>query len=604
MNPGDTSLSAPPSRWKRSGWWIPLIGFGIATSLLLTLHWLTKHMTDQLRGYGADSLKSSAQELFKHLDRSDASLHQILERSLFGPQPMEDLFEEAYATLFNYHLAGVLDGSGHFNQKQIFGSWSELPPQAMQAIWQEVENAIRPTTPHSEGLFFIQLDGSVVALYALGHRRGNAENRLVIGRQLPKDFIPFDSTSDVLYRFVPTPASKITVIETWNLIDWPVSSDRDDHRPGRMGRPEAERNRMPRGRGGPPPGMGPPERLNITRALSQHGLQLTDAIRTTEDGKTKSLVRGSLGEGGPILEILVNRGFAEQLDRHARAFHWIAGGISIAMVLFTIVVVRTMRQRQLAEAMLQTRNEHLDLTNQSKDRLLSIIAHDLRAPLTGVTNLSGLLARKPESFDPADIKQYAGEIQSTSKHLSELLENLLNWARLQTGQLPFYPGQINLDRVTHQIKALFHSTAMDKGVTLDWRVHVSHPIHSDVEMLRTLLRNMVSNAIRHTASGGQVILECHADDRQTVIEVRDTGEGMSAEQLQSLFQLPDKPRDPTEVGIKGAGFGMVLCYKLAQRMGGSLKAASQKGQGTTVTLCLPTKLSQAHLEEPLTHPAG
>jgi len=151
---------------------------------------------------------------------------------------------------------------------------------------------------------------------------------------------------------------------------------------------------------------------------------------------------------------------------------------------------------------------------------------------------------------------------------------------------------------------LFHSTAMDKGVTLDWRVHVSHTIHSDVEMLRTLLRNMVSNAIRHTASGGQVILECHADDRQTVIEVRDTGEGMSAEQLQSLFQLPDKPRDPPEVGIKGAGFGMVLCYKLAQRMGGSLKAASQKSQGTTVTLCLPTKLSQAHLEEPLTHPAG
>jgi len=578
------------------------MGFGIATLLLLTLHAWTTHMTTQLRGYGAESIKSSAEELLKHLHREEGSLHQMIVRSIYNRRFLEDLFADAYATLFNYQLVGVKEETGAWSQQRVFGPWQERSPEDIQQLWSNIEPSIRSSTLHPEGLCFIEIDTGILALYTFRIPREYPEKVLVIGRQLPSDFISFESTSDNLYRFAPASTIKANVLESWDLTRLPALPERgvrDDHRFGRAGRPTEDHERTPRGRGGPPPRLGASP-VSITHILSESGLDLTTEIRTTESGKTKSLIQGSLGKEGPILEILVNRALAEQLDRHANAYHWIAGGVSIAMILFTIVVVRAMRQRQLAEAMLQTRNQHLDVTNQRKDRLLSIIAHDLRAPLSGVTNLSGLLARQPESFDPEDIRQYAEEIQSTSKHLSELLENLLNWARLQTGQLPFYPGQIDLHRATHQIKALFHSTARDKGVELDWRVHIPHPIHSDVEMLRTLLRNMVSNAIRHTSAGGRVTLECQSDDQNTIIEVRDTGEGMSEEQLQSLFQLPDKPRDPTEVGSKGAGFGMVLCHMLAQRMGGSLTASSQRGVGTTVSLTLPTHLCVESVEETMT----
>ena len=258
-----------------------------------------------------------------------------------------------------------------------------------------------------------------------------------------------------------------------------------------------------------------------------------------------------------------------------------------------------MRRRKLAQTKLRSQNLKLNEANQRKDRLLAIISHDLRAPLTGVSNLSGLLMKQPGSFTADEIRKFAGEIQGTSKHLTELLDNLLNWARLQTGQLPYFPGSIDLERVAHQISTLFASTAKNSDVQLKAEVKQHVKLVNDVEMLRTILRNLVSNAIRHTPKGGNVLLHCESVNDHMRIEVRDTGKGMTPEEQSQLFQLPDKPRDPTEVGKKGAGFGLVLSQMLAKRMGGHLDVVTSSREGTTFRLEIPMQwLPEGNAEEP------
>ena len=291
-----------------------------------------------------------------------------------------------------------------------------------------------------------------------------------------------------------------------------------------------------------------------------------------------SHIEGSAFSEPVRIEFLVSREFPETLESTIKAIRRNSLGVGLLVCLFTVIVVTEMRRRKKAETTLLDRNEKLNEANQRKDRLLAIISHDLRAPLSGVSNLSGLLMKQPESFTADEIRKFAGEIQGTSKHLTELLDNLLNWARLQTGQLPYFPGSIDLERVAHQIRTLFASTAKERGVHLEIQVSHNAKLVNDVEMLRTILRNLFSNAIRHTPTGGSVILHCEAFGNLMRIEVRDTGEGMTRKEQSELFQVPDKQRDPTEVGKKGAGFGLVLSQKLADRMGGSLIGRDSKGQ--------------------------
>ena len=312
-----------------------------------------------------------------------------------------------------------------------------------------------------------------------------------------------------------------------------------------------------------------------------------------------SSIDGSANSETVRIEFLISRDFPETLESTINAIRRNSIGVSFLVCLFTLVVVTEMRRRKSAQNKLRKQNAALNEANQRKDRLLAIISHDLRAPLTGVSNLSGLLMKQPESFTADEIQKFAGEIQGTSKHLTELLDNLLNWARLQTGQLPYFPGSIDLERVAHQLITLFTSTAKDNGVRLKAEVKQRTQLVNDVEMLRTILRNLISNAIRHTPKGGSVLIHCEPTEDDMRIEVRDTGSGMTSEEQSQLFQLPDKPRDPTEVGKKGAGFGLVLSHMLAKRMGGQLNVLTSSDAGTIFRLEIPLQWLPEENSDPL-----
>ena len=578
-------------------WWIPALGFGIALLLLIANGWVTSEMTSQFREYGRDFLQKQTEEHLKGLAQEESQLIEVVVRSLASRQSPEDLLSEEFSILFSYELAATIDRDQTIQEAYLFhdtGRQSIEPGSPWYDTLSKPDHRLnrRPVT-----FRFVTTDNDLYLIYTIRDPRDFNEMTLIVGRKMPTQFENSPNHSNTAFRVIPNPEDlqAVSALETWDLSGSPIMKDLGDF-DRRRGPPRQEGRRRfgrggPPGRGGPNGGQGNEHPAPLTFEILSQELILSNQNLQAENGSSRALVYSNIDgseHSEPVqVEFLISREFPETLESTIKAIRRNSLGVGLLVCIFTLIVVTEMRRRKFAETKLRDRNEKLNEANQRKDRLLAIISHDLRAPLSGVSNLSGLLMKQPESFTAAEIRKFAGEIQSTSKHLTELLDNLLNWARLQTGQLPYFPGSIDLERVAHQIRTLFASTAKNKGVQLTIQVAQHAKLVNDVEMLRTILRNLFSNAIRHAPDGGSVMLHCEPTDGCMHIEVRDDGKGMTPEEKAHLFQLPDKPRDPIEVGKKGAGFGLVLSQMLAKRMGGQLSVETSNSQGTTFRLKIP-----------------
>ncbi|MEM7313081.1 MAG: HAMP domain-containing sensor histidine kinase, partial [Planctomycetota bacterium] len=293
------------------------------------------------------------------------------------------------------------------------------------------------------------------------------------------------------------------------------------------------------------------------------------------------------------IELYTPRDFERSVGWATSVIRRVALAISVLTIMFTLFVLREVKRKQLAAAELSASNDELRRANRQKDRLLSIIAHDVRAPLSGVTQLSGLLISHPEEISKDELREYGGQIQTTSKELTEMLENLLNWARLQTGRLPLVPGIIDIEKVVRQITTLFDTLARGRSIRLTGECPSRLQVVADNEMLRTILRNLVSNAIKYNEDGGSVGLSVGENDSEILFEVSDSGFGIAEDELADLFAVSDAPKHPSGDNGKGSGFGLALSQQLARRMNGSITVTSTPGHGSTFTLRLPRSMVES-----------
>ena len=312
------------------------------------------------------------------------------------------------------------------------------------------------------------------------------------------------------------------------------------------------------------------------------------------DRLSKTPVMCSLGGGYSESEIVMKVLVPQTLSSLARSKArlvtwslWIGVGLTIG---FTLFAVREIRRRLGAENLLRSTNDQLEQANAQKDRLFSIIGHDMRAPLNGVIRLSELMARAPDSFEGKDVARFANNINLTGKQLHGLLENLLNWARLQTGQLPFEPAVLDLSTVVRQVASLYRPRAEEKGIELDIDVSGGMTVRADSEMLKTVLRNLMSNAIKFTEKEGAVSVSVSELQGSVRISVSDTGRGMSKEQLTRLFELDvravNRSRPEEE---NGTGFGLLLCHEMLRIHKSELEVYSDVGIGSEFSFSLPVE---------------
>jgi two-component system, sensor histidine kinase and response regulator len=224
--------------------------------------------------------------------------------------------------------------------------------------------------------------------------------------------------------------------------------------------------------------------------------------------------------------------------------------------------------------------------NADKDKFFSIIAHDLKAPFSGFIGLTEMLSTELDMFSPDEIKRISKQINEAGQNLYQLIENLLDWSRLHTGRMEFDPHPLKLPSLVQSTMDLFKPGAAQKGVKLVFDSPSDVACYGDEDMIATVVRNLVGNALKFSHSGTTVTVTVRDTGEMAEVEVADQGIGMSANQLEQIFSVGAPKKSVGTAGEKGTGLGLALCDEMARTMGGSLSAESEEGKGSVFTLSL------------------
>lgn len=245
-------------------------------------------------------------------------------------------------------------------------------------------------------------------------------------------------------------------------------------------------------------------------------------------------------------------------------------------------------ERKEAEKKIKKYNRELEKLNYNKDKFFSIVAHDLMTPFTALLGYSEILVKEYDELDRETIGKFASDINTVASKAHNLLENLLGWTRLETGRMIFNPVEFNLHPIVEDVFHISAESANVKDISLVNNIMVTNMVFADVNMLNTILRNLVSNAIKFTDENGRISVSSKLIDEQIEISVVDNGIGMSNMELQKLF---DENHQYSGTGThleKGTGLGLLLCREFVEKHGGKLNAESKLGEGTRIYFSLGT----------------
>ncbi|HPR32789.1 MAG TPA: PAS domain S-box protein [Prolixibacteraceae bacterium] len=250
-------------------------------------------------------------------------------------------------------------------------------------------------------------------------------------------------------------------------------------------------------------------------------------------------------------------------------------------------------RRKEIEQTLKESAEELRQNNATKDKFFSIIAHDLRSPFASILSLTELMDENSQSLSAAELQQFAQSINKTARSTYQLLDNLLEWSRLQRGIIPFNPEPIRIDEAFLRFDEQIEEAARKKGIKLETHIKGDNiSVFADKNMVKTILRNLLTNAIKFTYPGGSVIMnvEKQADSR-VLLSINDTGIGMKKELIDNLFHIDRNVSRPGTLNEPSTGLGLIICKEFVERHNGTIWAESNTGEtgtaGSTFYFTLP-----------------
>jgi PAS domain S-box-containing protein len=225
--------------------------------------------------------------------------------------------------------------------------------------------------------------------------------------------------------------------------------------------------------------------------------------------------------------------------------------------------------------------------NASKDRFFSIISHDLKNNFASILGLSRLLAQ-PNKNDNSDNRLETAELlHSSSQKLYSLLENLLEWAKLQREEIKFGPSRFGLREISKEVLELFKLNADEKYIELIDKIPEDAAAFADQNMIKTVLRNLISNALNFTANNGKIELSAVLENDKYIVKVSDNGIGIDEENQNKLFRIDKKFIGLTTEGTKGTGLGLILCKEFVEKNNGEIWVESEPGKGSTFFFSVP-----------------
>jgi signal transduction histidine kinase len=226
-------------------------------------------------------------------------------------------------------------------------------------------------------------------------------------------------------------------------------------------------------------------------------------------------------------------------------------------------------------------------TKSAKDKFISIIAHDLKNPLSSIQGFSDLLMKDYSSYDPEEVLTFVKMIHGASRQAQNLLNNLLDWSRSQTDRIRFEPTGIDVCQVVKSVFKLYKLNAHEKNLHVHNRVSEGTMVYGDQNMVSTIIRNLISNAIKFTRPKGKITVCTKSSRNEIQILVEDNGIGIPEDLAEKLFRIDEKVTRTGTANEEGTGLGLILSMEFARKNGGTLRVSSKPGKGSTFTLQLP-----------------
>lgn len=253
-----------------------------------------------------------------------------------------------------------------------------------------------------------------------------------------------------------------------------------------------------------------------------------------------------------------------------------------------IGIGRDITKRKLAETEIKLKNEQLILAHAEKDKFFSIIAHDLRNPFSSFLALTKIMDEQFADLSLEEIHELTHSLKNSAANLYSLLENLLQWARMKQGLIPFNPILMQLRPIVEESLAIIREPAKIKGIDLNNHIPEGMTVFADPNSLQTVVRNLVANAVKFTPKGGSISLSAHpAKDNTIEIAVKDTGIGMSRSMIEKLFRSDAHVNRPGTEGEPSTGLGLLLCKEFIEKQGGHIWTVSEVDKGSEFHFTVP-----------------
>lgn len=240
---------------------------------------------------------------------------------------------------------------------------------------------------------------------------------------------------------------------------------------------------------------------------------------------------------------------------------------------------------------LQQQKRNLKELNATKDKFFSIIAHDLKSPLNHLLGLSELLQKELESDQSDEVIRLAKLINESAKSGRLLLTNLLEWSRSQTGSIIFSPENLDLEKMTNEVIELNENNAIQKNISIKSKVKSEIFAFADGNMIKTILRNLISNGIKFTMNGGKIVLNAKRANGVVTYSVSDNGIGIKISDIKKLFRIDINPKCIGNSREKGTGLGLILCKEFIEINEGKIWVESKLGEGSTFKFSMPVSKS-------------
>lgn len=238
---------------------------------------------------------------------------------------------------------------------------------------------------------------------------------------------------------------------------------------------------------------------------------------------------------------------------------------------------------------LSQQKKELQKLNADKNKFISILAHDLRSPFSSLIGLTDLLYKNFRNYDSQKTEDFLDIILRSAKSTFGLLENILTWARAEQGKIPFEPVKLDLLKICEEISSYMQLVAISKNIKIIININQDINLTADKDMITTIIRNLISNGLKFTKSGGKITVSAKRKKGETIIMIADTGIGISEKVASTLFKMTEVLSTDGTADEKGTGIGLLICKEFVDKHGGSIWVESELNVGTTFSFSIPDK---------------